>query len=119
MLATLAFGGKRFPLAPPLRTLIATASAGLSQDAVLLHLTGEAFERPLKRLPWSWSDRSHRLLPPGACVTAAILVTVGAIDGVIRSRLKGHLGFSATIGTDCRVHLALTIHACTLMIAPR
>jgi hypothetical protein len=60
-----------------------------------------------------------RLLPPGALVAAAILVTVGAIDGAIRAWLKGHLGFSATIGTGGRIHLALATHTCTLTIAPR
>ena len=119
MLATFALSGKCFSLAPRLRTLIATASAGLSQDAVLSHLPGEAFEDHLKGLPWLWSDRSHRLLPPGACVAAAILVTVGAIDGAIRARLKGYLGWPATVRTGCCIHQALATHARTLTTAPR
>jgi hypothetical protein len=119
MLATLALGGKRFPLAPPLRILIAAASARLSQNAILLYLTGEAFERHLKGLPWSLRDRSHWLLPPGATVSATLLVTVGAIDGAIRARLKRYLGLPATVRTGGRIHRALATHACMLTIAPR
>src|SRR3989442_2341058 len=88
----LQLGGQHFALAPDLWAFIAATSACLSQNALLLYLAGEAFERQLQGLPWSWSDRSHRLLPPDAMVAAAILVKVGAIDRAIRARLKGHLG---------------------------
>jgi hypothetical protein len=70
-------------------------------------------------LPKDIRKFDDQLLPPGALVAATLLVTVGAIDSAIHARLKGHSGFSATVGTGRRVHLALTIHVCTLTMAPR
>jgi hypothetical protein len=108
---TFALGGKRFPFAPRRRTLIMAAPACLSQNPILLHLAVEPFEGCLKGVSWSNRDLTHRLLPPRVPNTAVLLVTVRAIDRAIRSRLKGHLGFPATVGTSCRIHQALATHA--------